>query len=132
MYVRFVSTRQHPDTGVQVGIFQTRRLLASAQPLGEWDVARLAALKEWFNQHLEKPERVARSRRPNGPHAAVSWFKASAREHIARARELAALLEQYGVPTRMVTTDRPGYVVYEDEFQVAAEPFRSEHPDRGL
>jgi hypothetical protein len=32
----------------------------------------------------------------------------------------------------MVTTDRPGYVVYEDEFQVAAEPFRGEHVDRGV
>ena len=132
MYVRFVATRQHPDTGVQVGIFQTRLLLESAGPLAAWDEARLAALKDWFGIHLAKPERVARSRRPNGHHAAVSWFKASAREHIARARELAALLEQYGVPTRMVTTDRPGYVVYEDEFQVAAEPFRSEHLDRGV
>jgi len=132
MYVRFVATRQHPDTGVQVGIFQTYLLLASAGPLAAWDEARLAELKAWFNAYLEKPERVARSRRPNGHHAAVSWFKPSAREHIARARELAALLEQYGVPTRMITTDRPGYVVYEDEFQVAAEPFRSEHADRGV
>jgi hypothetical protein len=132
MYVRFVSTRQHPNTGVQVGVFQTRLLLAKAEPMAEWDAARLSALKDWFNLHLEKPERVARSRRPNGHHAAVSWFKVSAHEHIARARELAALLEQYGVPTRMLTTERPGYVVYEDEFQVAAEPFRSEHPDRGV
>ena len=132
MYVRFVSTRQHPNTGVQVGVFQTRLLLAMAETMAEWDAARLSALMDWFNVHLEKPERVARSRRPNGHHAAVSWFKVSAHEHIARARELAALLEQYGVPTRMLTTERPGYVVYEDEFQVAAEPFRSEHPDRGV
>lgn len=132
MYVRFVATRQHPDTGVQVGIFQTRWLLASAEPLATWDQARLDALRAWFDACLERPERVARSRRPNGHHAAVSWFKASAHEHIARARELAALLERYGVPTRMLTTARPGYVVYEDEFQVAAEPFRGEHPDRGV
>jgi len=26
----------------------------------------------------------------------------------------------------MISADRPGYIVYEDEVQVAAEPFRSE------
>jgi hypothetical protein len=132
MYVRFVTTRQHPDTGVQMGIFQTSRLLPPVGLVADWDEARVADIKEWFNKHLEKPARVARSRRPNGHHAAISWFKASAHEHIARARELAALLEQYGVPTRMLTTERPGYVVYEDAFQIAAEPFRADHEDRGV
>jgi hypothetical protein len=132
MYVRFVTAQQHSDTGVHMGIFQTRILLRAVGQLPAWDEARLAELKAWFNDHLEKPERVARSRRPNGHHAAVSWFKASAHEHIAHARELAALLEQHGIPTRMLTTDRPGYIVYEDEFQVAAEPFRAELLDRGV
>ena len=132
MYVRFVTTRQHPDTGVQMGIFQTNRLMPAHGQVAEWDEQRLSELEDWFNAHLEKPERVARSRRPNGHHAAISWFKSTAVEHIARARELAALLEQYGVPTLMLTTDRPGYVVYEDEFQIAAEPFRGDHADRGV
>ena len=132
MYVRFVTTRQHPDTGVQMGIFQTNRLMPPYGQVAEWDEQRLSELEDWFNAHLEKPERVARSRRPNGHHAAISWFKGTAVEHIARARELAALLEQYGVPTLMLTTDRPGYVVYEDEFQIAAEPFRGDHADRGV
>lgn len=132
MYVRFVTTRQHPDTGVQMGIFQTNRLFPPYGQVADWDELRLAELKAWFNDHLEKPERVARSRRPNGHHAAISWFKATAHEHIARARELASLLEAYGVPTMMLTTDRPGYIVYEDEHQVAAEPFLSEHHDRGV
>ena len=66
------------------------------------------------------------ARRPNGHHAAVSWFKVSAHEHIARARELAALLEQYGVPTRMLTTERPGYVVQRNTAVVGANAFAHE------
>ena len=132
MYVRFVTTQQHPDTGVQMGIFQTNVLMPAYGHVADWDELRLAALRAWFNEHLEKPERVARSRRPNGHHAAISWFKSTAVEHITRARELAALLEEYGVPTRMLTTDRPGYVVYEDEYQIVAEPFRGDHVDRGV
>jgi hypothetical protein len=132
MYVRFVTTRQHPNTGVQIGIFQTSLLLPAYGQVADWDETRLAEIKRWFNDNLEKPERVSRSQRPNGHHSAVSWFKDTAHEHIARARDLAALLEANGIPTQMLTTDRPGYVVYEDDYQVAAEPFIGELQDRGI
>ena len=49
--------------------------------------------------------------------------KSQAKEHIQSARELASLLEQYNVRVTTVTTRRPGYVVYEDEHQLVAEPF---------
>lgn len=38
-------------------------------------------------------------------------------------REMVLLLEHHDVPIRMVKTTRPGYVVYEDEFQIVAVPF---------
>ncbi len=34
-----------------------------------------------------------------------------------------AVLENNGVHVRTIKTVRPGYVVYEDEFQVVAVPF---------
>jgi hypothetical protein len=33
------------------------------------------------------------------------------------------ILEQHSVCVRVLKTDRPGYIVYEDEHQVVAEPF---------
>ena len=53
----------------------------------------------------------------------VRWFKPSAREHIARAYEMVCLLEQNGVYVQAIKTRRPGYIVYQDEHQVVAEPF---------
>ena len=94
----------------------------------EWDEVRLKELMTWFCANLPFPDRVARSRRPNGHHAAISWFKESATDQIQMARELAAILDAHDIRTEMLTTDRPGYVVYEDEYQVLAEPFRSELP----
>jgi hypothetical protein len=38
-------------------------------------------------------------------------------------RELARLVEDLGYSVRVVRTSRPGYTVYEDEYQVIAEPF---------
>ena len=33
------------------------------------------------------------------------------------------LLDAYGVTVDMITSRRPGYTVYEDEYQIAAYPF---------
>ncbi len=38
-------------------------------------------------------------------------------------RAFAEILERHGMAVRMIHTDRPGYVLYEDEFQIAAYPF---------
>lgn len=40
--------------------------------------------------------------------------------------EIADLLAEHGIHARMIQTDRPGYVVYEDAYQVVAEPFRGD------
>ena len=53
----------------------------------------------------------------------VSWFKHTAAEHLTRMHRIATLLEQYGHSVAMVSESRVGYVVYEDAFQVVAEPF---------
>jgi hypothetical protein len=34
------------------------------------------------------------------------------------------ILERNGVQVQKIKTDKPGYVVYEDEWQMVAEPFR--------
>ena len=128
MFVRFVIARRHRDTGVHTGIFEATLLLPRVNHLPYWDEARLNEILDWFNVRLPSPTRVARSRRPHGHHAAVSWFRSSARRHIARAWDLAAILDAHDLRAHMVTAYRPGYIVYEDAFQVLAEPFRSEHP----
>jgi hypothetical protein len=53
----------------------------------------------------------------------VCWFKPTATEHIAKVREMSCILEQNGLYVRVIKEQRPGYVVYEDEYQVVAEPF---------
>ena len=132
MFVRFVVAQQHPNTNKPMGIFEAVDLLPKVGRLADWDERRLAELSAWFRERLPFPDRVARASRPNATHRAVSWFKASATEHIAHARELAAVLEANDIRTHMLTTDRPGYIVYEDELQVLAEPFRGDHRGAGV
>ena len=126
MFVRFVVYEIDEDSGCERGIFQAMYRLWRAGRLLPHEEAWWAELRAWLDFDLDAPDRLSRSRRPGAHECAISWFKASASEHIAKAREVAALLAQHDIPSRMLTTDRPGYIVYEDSVQVAAEPFRGE------
>ena len=126
MYVRFVVDEIDPDSGVELGVFQATYRLWDAGHLHSCEEAWWEDIRWWFNRKLEKPDRFARSRRRGANECAISWFKATATRHIARAYEIVGLLEEHHVSTRVLRTRRPGYVVYEDAFQVTAEPFRSE------
>jgi protoheme ferro-lyase len=90
-----------------------------------YEESHLDELRQWFNTHLEKPTRLTAAKPPyyRKKNRAISWFKDSAQEHIARIREIVAMLENHGIPVRTIKTKRVGYVVYEDEHLVVAEPF---------
>ena len=90
------------------------------------DDVRLTELLDWFADHLPEPKRLNRSRSKGHDRRAtrgISWFRDSATKFISRMRELAGLLEAYGFRVAMIHEDRIGFIVYEDEFQVVAEPF---------
>ena len=123
MYVRFVV----PSLGRQrwglIGIIQGAFDLKDAGTLTYYEEACVDQVYAWFNDHLPIPRRFSRSRRRGAGPNAICWFKPSAAGCIERARELAALLEDRGVATAMLRTRKPGYVVYEDAYQLVAEPF---------
>lgn len=110
---------------MESGVFQIAAKLRDGGTLDSHEEELLHELRAWFSTNLERPTRFTSAKPPyyrkrqNG----ISWFKASAREHISRMREMIAVLENNGVHVRTIKTVRPGYVVYEDEFQVVAVPF---------
>jgi len=123
MFVRFVVRDIDNNSGRRQGLFQAARALERSGALNTQDAKYLDAIRGWFGEHLEKPTRLAISSRHHGKQQALSWFKDTATNHIAKIRELANVLERYGVPVEMVKARRLGYILYEDEFQVAAYPF---------
>jgi len=125
--IRFVSGRAHPDTGMEEGIFCAAGDLRDGSLISVPDRQLLEALLSWFAANLATPERFNRSkskgyyrRRTQG----ISWIKPGAVEHVAKMHALRAILEKNGYQISQMTTDRPGYVVFEDDHQVVAEPFR--------
>ncbi len=119
-YIRFVIARKDDDSHVGQGIFH-----AVGQAL-EWgniigsDADKPNEIRAWFNENLEKPTSFGHDKRTLG----ISWFKTDSNEHISRIWQMVSVLERNGIFVRKMRTDKPGYVVYEDEWQLIAEPFR--------
>lgn len=127
MFVRFVVREIDSGSERRQGLFMAAQALERSGALNVQDVEYLNAIRGWFQEHLERPTRFAISSRNHGRRQSLSWFKDTAANHIAKMRELADLLERHGRPVEMLKAKRPGYVLYEDEFQIAAYPF-SETP----
>ena len=119
-YVRFVVGRKDEDSHVEQGIFQAAVEALEGRSIVDSDIEELEALGAWFNRNLERPTSFGRARL----HLGICWFKTSASEHISRIWKMVAILERNGIYVRRITTGKPGYVTYEDEWQLVAEPFR--------
>jgi hypothetical protein len=123
MFVRFVV----PSLGRQrwglTGIIRATLDLKDARRLTYDEEACFDEIYNWFNECLPVPWRFSRSRRSGAASNAICWFKPDATTCIRKARILASLLENYGLFTELIRTRKPGYIVYEDWLQVAAEPF---------
>jgi hypothetical protein len=123
MFVRFIISKNDSQSGRRQGLFQAAKALRESGALSAVDYEYLEDIRDWFNEHLEKPTRLAVSPRANSKAQAISWFKDTALEHIAKMREFQEVLERHDVAVEMIREKRVGYVLYEDEFQVAAYPF---------
>jgi hypothetical protein len=125
-YVRFVVARRDERSDQQLGIFSALYEMEKAGELADHELEWFVTIERWFDQNLKRPSRLTWSSRPNAPRRAITWLKMSAKEHVAGLRELASLLRHKDVEVEELRTEKPGYVVYEDDFQVAAVPFGAE------
>jgi hypothetical protein len=126
-YVRFVIGHKDEDSHVERGIFQAVALALEWQDITGSDAEELNELRAWFSENLAKPTSFGRGKHRLG----ICWFKTGAIEHISRIWEMVRILERNGIHIRKIRTDKPGYVIYEDEWQLVAEPFRKGTMPRG-
>ena len=121
MYVRFVVGADAENAAWLNGIFTEARLLRDAGELYDYESERLQAIFDWFNEHLPCPPFKKKLRSGEWTREAVAWFRPDAKGPIERIWDIVAVLREHGVVVRMITTERPGKIVYEDEYQVVAE-----------
>ncbi len=123
MFVRFVISDVDRDSGRRQGLFQRAYALRQSHELSSDQHEQLDQALTWIDAHLKIPDRFTRGRRKGESGLAISWFKDSADDHIRQMRIVCRILDEHGIPTEMITSNRPGYVVFEDQCQIAAVPF---------
>lgn len=124
-FIRFVISHRYLESGAYDGTFRLAYRLRGSSVATPADRSALTEALNWFEGNLGTPARSSQTasrghyrRHPRG----VSWFKDTAVDHLARMQEIRLVLERYGHQVQMLTAARVGEVVYEDEYQVVAEP----------
>lgn len=127
MYLRFVLEQIDERTGKYAGLFTLAYYLRDEGKLNSHEELQVQELIDWFKANLPIPDNFSRSK--NSYHKnthGLSWFKPQSTEAINKMWQLKSVIENHGFNIEVLKTDRPGYVVYEDDFQIVAEPFKGE------
>ncbi len=125
-FIRFVIGESHPDSGVQEGLFHLAYQLRDSGDVAQHEREELAELMKWFDENLPVPGRFNRSSSKGYDRRAtrgIAWYRDSADECVQRMYRVKGIFENNGCFVRTIHQERVGYVVYEDEYQVVAEPF---------
>ena len=120
MYLRFVTIRIDRNSNKPQGVFAASYALLDSGHLSREEWEHLRGMIIWFNANLPTPPKKFDSRR------AIFWFKSSAQENIRTVWELAHVLREHGHHVEVHKCRRLGNIVWEDDFQVAAFPSKSD------
>lgn len=121
MFIRFVSGEIDESSHVAAGLFCAAAELRWSDGLPDYEFDALVELRDWFNDNLKSPSDYLPTR--DGYERAICWFKPTAHEHLARAWELVAILERNDILIWTIKSRKAGYIHYEDDAQVFAEPY---------
>jgi hypothetical protein len=123
MYLRLVVMQRDEDSLREQGVFSPAYTLLWSDTLSPAEYECLGKVIVWFEQHLPPPDRSKIEP------MAIFWFKSSASKFIKQLWELVQVLKEHGYHVETLKTSKPGYICYEDEYQVGARPFRDSHFD---
>jgi hypothetical protein len=126
MFLRFVTERRTEHGGRREGFFQAVYAARRDPETPGYILEQFSSIIGWFNDNLDEPDRFNRGPTSTGWRSTttgLSWFRADANQHVEKAFELSALLREIGYPITVLKTTHPGFIVYEDDYQIVAEPF---------
>jgi|TARA_B110000967_G_scaffold181779_1_gene199232 hypothetical protein len=122
MYLRFITEFTNEWNESDTGVFQAIKFLINNEQTFEYDRERLKEIRKWFNLELEKPKKFNKHSNRHKTEIAISWFKDSATKHIEKMYDMIPILENYNLQVKVIKRENPGYIVYQDEFQVVTLP----------
>lgn len=117
-YIRFIVRSDHPSRIRCTGVVASLRILGEEGRLTDYHLEYSKELFDRLNNGLPCPPFQS----SNWDSDCILWFKDTplAQEWISVFRDLIAILEDSDVDVGTLTTNCPGKIVYEDDYQVVA------------
>ena len=118
-FIRFIVTTDHGSRTSCTGVVASLRILGEEGVLPDYYIESSTEIFDEMNRDLPCPPWSD----PKLDRECVSWFKdtVGGQHWIRKFREIVAILEDAGIEVSTLTTEKPGMIVYEDEFQVVAK-----------
>lgn len=126
MFIRFVTAEHLPNMKGRVGIFQKAYAILRTPNAHELH-ATIRDQINWFEENLDTPDKFNRTKSKGAYRRntkGLSWFRDDGNEAVTRAKELSITLVEYGIAVDKIRTDSIGHIIYEDLYQIIAEPFK--------
>ena len=117
MFLRLIINKKDDASQAAQGIFVTSWQVVHAPETSKEDRWEIKKLLVWFDKHLPSPTNEF-------PPATIFWYKSEKTELIKKTWELASLLRKQGLIVGIIKTEKPGYIFYEDDYQIGAQPFK--------
>ncbi|MCO5113909.1 MAG: hypothetical protein M9899_07020 [Bdellovibrionaceae bacterium] len=125
MFLRFVVGEIDHRSGREKGIFSIAYDILRLDQAPEYELNEIKKSLFWLETHLPAAKKFSRKKNIGDKNTqGISWIKSDANEIVKRLYELKDIIERHGYQVEVIKTQRPGYIVYEDRFQIVAEPFR--------
>lgn len=118
-YTRFVVCEKMQDPYYATGIIVMTQL--NIKKFAIKDKKDIKELFLWFNENIPHPPFKKMLESKKWTPDAVAWFKSNQKTSIKKMQELTKILEKYYYKIQIMTSNNPGKIVYEDEYQVVAE-----------
>ena len=114
-------------TGKEKGLFTAAYSALRSGELYVYEESEMKEALKWLEKYLPIPDKFSKNRNASHKNTnGISWFKPESTETLTHIRRIVAVLEEHGTKVKVLKTTRPGYVVYEDDYQIVAEPFHGE------
>ena len=127
MYLRFIGP--FPTEGYSrvrncdYGLFQTAFRARDEGLMDKHLVDALMHEMDWFKEYLPSPD--CHHFDLSGANVGICWFRDHAKTMIRRARRMVNILSAGDIWVTEARTDKPGRILYRDDYQIIAKPAKS-------
>lgn len=125
MFLRFITPKIDSRSGKETGLFTLVHQELDNGTLYYHEEVEVRQSLRWLETRLPTPTRFKRNKKEaHRPRKGICWIRHEAEDFVSHMWRIKSILENHDIYVEVLRSDNPGYVVYQDEFQIVALPYK--------